>query len=195
MQIKDLSKAFGDKTVLSHVNLSLDGGIYALTGDSGSGKTTLLRIIAGLCAPDAGSVDAEGSVAMMFQDDRLFPWLSASENVQAAQNGHIADKAKADALLSALRLAGSLDAYPGELSGGMKRRTALARTLYAERDVLLLDEPFTGLDEENIIAACDAIKKCKAKLIIIASHNLSVIPLSFAGTIEAGENGHVSISW
>ncbi|HPE94897.1 MAG TPA: ATP-binding cassette domain-containing protein [Bacillota bacterium] len=194
MQIKDLSKVFGDKTVLSHVSLSLDSGIYALTGDSGSGKTTLLRIIAGLCAPDTGSANAEGSVAMMFQDDRLFPWLSASENVQAAQNNHATDKAKADELLSSLGLAESLNAYPGELSGGMKRRTALARTLYAERDVLLLDEPFTGLDKENIIAACDAISKSKAKLVIIASHNLSLVPLSFAGMIETGENGHVSLS-
>lgn len=130
------------------------GCCTALLGASGVGKTSLLRIAAGLATPDAGSVQASdglplaGRIAWMGQQDLLYPWARVLENVTIGSRlrGERADKPRALTLLEAVGLRGWERALPKELSGGMRQRVALARTLYEDRPVVLMDEPFSALD-------------------------------------------------
>lgn len=135
------------------------GQLVALIGPNGSGKSTLLRVIDGLLAPDRGEALLDGrpidgpdtQVGLVFQEPRLLPWRTTEANVAyplelagrppAEIRGRVAD------LLRSMRLEGAADQIPGQLSGGMRQRTALARTLALEPRVLLLDEPFSALDE------------------------------------------------
>lgn len=135
--------------VLRSIDLILAPGEFvSLVGPSGSGKTTLLRIIAGLDAPDAGSVTWQAGkrprLAAVFQEPRLVPWLSILDNLLLVSGRERA--ARARALLAEVELAGNEDALPGQLSGGMQRRVALARALLVEPEFLLLDEPLLSLD-------------------------------------------------
>ncbi|WP_051229182.1 AAA-associated domain-containing protein [Paludibacterium yongneupense] len=149
----------GELKVLDGVNLTLkEGEIVGLLGRSGSGKSTLLRIIAGLIKPTEGHVEycgkplsgpAEG-VAMVFQTFALFPWLTVLENVEAGLEAlGVAAKERRERALSAIDLIG-LDgfenAYPRELSGGMRQRVGFARALVVNPTLLLMDEPFSALD-------------------------------------------------
>ena len=137
------------RDVLDGVDLTIAGGEFvALVGPSGRGKTTLLRILAGLDTGHQGRIDwPDGPPlrrAAVFQEPRLVPWLSLLDNLLL-----VADRAaepRARQLLAAVELAGSEAAYPGQLSGGMQRRAALARALLVDPDLLLLDEPLVSLD-------------------------------------------------
>jgi NitT/TauT family transport system ATP-binding protein len=121
--------------------------VVSLVGPSGCGKTTVLRLLAGLEKASAGRVSGleARQVAMVFQENRLLPWETALEN--AVTTAGTAVGASAADWLTGLGLADSLHRRPAELSGGMKRRVAIARALAAPHDLLLLDEPFAGLDE------------------------------------------------
>lgn len=147
MRIQGLYKRFGALRVLEDFSLEIPRGRFTcLFGPSGCGKTTLLNILSGLMPPDAGSLETEKGmrVACVFQEDRLLPWLSALENVAVAGS-----RAQADAAMHWLLRMGMGKAahqLPGTLSGGQRRRVALARALHYGGDVLLLDEPFKGLD-------------------------------------------------
>lgn len=139
-----VSKAYGEKQVLDNVSLDINSGdVVAVRGASGTGKTTLLMILAGLLGADSGKVKREGGVNFLFQEDRLLPWLTVRENILFVNA--CADTQK---LLALVSLEGTQDMYPDQLSGGMKRRLAIARTLAGRGEVVFLDEPFTGLDEE-----------------------------------------------
>lgn len=144
IRIENISKSFGGKQVLRNICADIpESGIFAVSGVSGSGKTTLLRILAGLEKPDSGTVSGlDGKkISVMFQNDRLLPWLTALENVAVVCNRETAEK-----WLEKVELLPAADKKPNELSGGMCRRVALARALAFDGDVLLLDEPFKGLD-------------------------------------------------
>jgi ABC-type nitrate/sulfonate/bicarbonate transport system ATPase subunit len=135
--------------VLRGIDLVLAPGEFvSLVGPSGSGKTTLLRIIAGLDAPDTGSVAWQAGkrprLGAVFQEPRLVPWLSILDNLLLVSGPERAERARA--LLAEVELAGNEDALPGQLSGGMQRRAALARALLVEPEFLLLDEPLISLD-------------------------------------------------
>ncbi|WP_438612531.1 ABC transporter ATP-binding protein [Kocuria oxytropis] len=154
IRLEGLSKSFGpaDGPVLEDVDLEVERGQFvALLGASGCGKSTLLNIVAGLEEPTGGSVTvpAEGA-ALMFQDAALFPWLSARRNVELALELRGMPRAerpdRARELLELVRLGHAWDKRPHELSGGMRQRVALARALAQEREVLLMDEPFSALD-------------------------------------------------
>ncbi len=148
--LEKVSFSYGEKEVLREVTLRLPAqGVVCLYGASGGGKTTLLRLLAGLEKPAAGRVTgtADKKIAMVFQEDRLLPWLSAADNVAAALRGEDA-RARAVQALEEVGLAASADERPAALSGGMRRRVAIARALAFEGDILLLDEPFNGLDEK-----------------------------------------------
>ena len=134
--------------VIGRLAFSLGAGeLAALVGPSGCGKTTLLRIVAGLDRDFAGEValPAHGRLGMVFQEPRLLPWRTLEQNVRlvAPQT----TEAALDALFGTLGLSAHRNLYPGELSLGLARRTALARALAVEPDLLLLDEPFVSLDQ------------------------------------------------
>jgi ABC-type nitrate/sulfonate/bicarbonate transport system ATPase subunit len=144
MMLRHLSVQLGDRLILDNLSLDLpERGIIGITGPSGCGKTTLLHVLAGLLRPDGGQTGlAETRVAMAFQEDRLLPWLTAEANLRLI----VRDVRAARLWLSRVKLDGEGDKYPLELSGGMRRRVALARALAADSALLLLDEPFQGLD-------------------------------------------------
>lgn len=146
----DVSFSWGDKPLCQRLNLHLRGGkTTVMLGRSGIGKSTLLRLVAGLLQPQQGAVQrVSGNVAWMGQQDLLYPWLTVLDNVMlsARLSGDKPDRPRALALLEQVKLSDVAHAPPHQLSGGMRQRVALARTLYAQRDVVLMDEPFATLD-------------------------------------------------
>lgn len=142
------------KRVFENYSLTLcRGERICLSAPSGSGKTTLLRLIAGLECPDSGTIELYGRLAYMFQEDRLLEWYTSLENLTFIG----CERARALKLLEMVGLGDAADKLPRELSGGMKRRLAAVRTVAHGGDLLLLDEPFGGLD--------DASRALTAKLI------------------------------
>ncbi len=139
--------AYGDTVVCRDVSWQLpEKGVVCLWGPSGCGKTTLLRLLAGLEKPAAGQIRNGGTVSMVFQEDRLLPWMTALQNVTLPGVG----EKTARELLSAVGFTEEEgQALPANLSGGQQRRVALARALANPGDLLLLDEPFNGLDEST----------------------------------------------
>ena len=187
VSLKNVSFAYGDTPVLRDVTWHLpDSGVVCLWGASGCGKTTALRLLAGLEKPTSGSVNGVRRVSMVFQEDRLLPWRTALENVLLTG----ADVEKAQELLAELGLTvEEAQAYPQHLSGGQQRRVALARALVAESDILLLDEPFNGLDEGTWMDVVPLIKKvAETRPVVLVTHireqiealKATVIPLGAA---------------
>ena len=159
IKLSHISKRFDDKIVLQDVSLALQKGITCLMGASGAGKTTLLRILTGLEMPDAGAVEGlPRRIAMVFQEDRLTESLTVRGNLKLAL-GKRWDEEKARQLLDALQLPGALSQNVSALSGGMKRRVALCRALLFDAELLVLDEPFTGLDGESREKCLAAIRQ------------------------------------
>ena len=175
--------SFGYKrgiNVLSGFTLEVpDSGRVCLFGKSGCGKSTVLRLAMGLAKPGSGRITGtEGlAVSAVFQEDRLIPWKTVLENVALFADGtERAAAAPADRAayyLRALGLGDVLHSLPGELSGGMKRRVALARALAHNFDMLVLDEPFTGLDEAAKRNAIELVSRETAgKMLLLATHDL-----------------------
>lgn len=146
VQLKGFVRRFGANTILDGLDLEIAPGEFiALLGPSGSGKTTLLRTLAGLDPADGQDVTTPGARAVVFQDPRLLPWKRVWKNVTLGLKG--ADpRGQAEAALREVGLGHRLDAWPSTLSGGEAQRTALARALVREPQLLLLDEPFAALD-------------------------------------------------
>ena len=169
--LKDITKRFGRKTVIDGFSISLENGSRtALVSPSGSGKTTLFRIIAGLEKRFDGERRVDGKIALMFQEDRLFEKVTVLDNVTAASDR---DPEIAVRLLSDLGLSDALEAYPPALSGGMKRRVALARALFFDGDVVLLDECFTGLDDGTKRTVASVInREIENKTLVLISHDI-----------------------
>jgi len=168
LELKKISKTFydeecGEDTAAIHdINLSVENGQFvSVIGPSGCGKTTLLRIIAGLESPTSGEVVINGErpdepwekVGYIFQEYALFPWRTVWENVAfGLEIKDMPKKERRDRALEYIRrfgMAGFEDKYPKELSGGMKQRAAIARTLINEPDIILMDEPFGALDYQS----------------------------------------------
>jgi NitT/TauT family transport system ATP-binding protein len=136
---------------LDHVSLDARRGEFVcLLGASGCGKSTLLNLVAGIDRPTSGTVDVEGRATLMFQEAALFPWLTARGNVELALKlqkvGKAERRTRATDLLRTVHLEGFDKKLPHELSGGMRQRVQLARSLAQGVDVLLMDEPFGALD-------------------------------------------------
>jgi NitT/TauT family transport system ATP-binding protein len=144
---------FPDGTeALTNTNVSVAAGEFvSIVGPSGCGKSTLLRLASGLIAPTSGSIDRSGSVQFVFQDSTLLPWRSVRRNVSLNLELQKVEKSEIDERTNnALALVGLLDSaekLPRQLSGGMKMRTSLARSLVCEPELYLFDEPFAALDE------------------------------------------------
>lgn len=174
-ELKNIDFSYGEKTVLKNFSLSLpEKGVICLFGASGLGKTTVLRLMAGLETPRAGSIEGfeNKRITFIFQEDRLLPWRTAKENVALALGNAPDAEGKAVRWLGALGLENDVDRYPDEMSGGMCRRVSAARALAPESDVILADEPFTGLDEKNRIALAKLFaEKAEKELVVIVSHS------------------------
>lgn len=147
IQLKNIAFSYGEKEVLKDFSLTVAPGEHlALMGPSGCGKTTLLRLVMGLEKPSKGAIENQPfPVAAVFQEDRLLAHKTILQNAALADG----DTAKAAAILEQLGLGVNLHQYPKELSGGMNRRVAIARALCTPSSLLILDEPFNGLDDET----------------------------------------------
>jgi NitT/TauT family transport system ATP-binding protein len=184
VRIADVSKQFGSgpSAVLALDRVSLDverGEFLCIVGASGCGKSTLLNLVAGLDAPSAGTVTAQGRVALMFQEAALLPWRTAAQNVELALKFRKVPRAERRAqaldLLSLVRLQDFADKRPHELSGGMRQRVALARALGQGADVLLMDEPFGALDAITRDVLHDEVERVAAEqqlTTIFVTHNV-----------------------
>lgn len=155
ISVRQLCLTFGEQALFSQLDLEIAGGRFtALLGASGAGKSSLMRVIAGLTPPTSGQISGSdgqpltGRIAWMGQQDLLYPWLTVEQNVSLASRlkGEKADRDWAQHLLARVGLSHCTHARPATLSGGMRQRAALARTLYTRQPVVLMDEPFSALD-------------------------------------------------
>ncbi|WP_336854952.1 ABC transporter ATP-binding protein [Sinomonas albida] len=193
ISLRDVSQHFpvrgaGTLTALDSLTLDVRAGEFlTLVGPSGSGKTTLLDLLAGLTKPTSGQVLVNGRPvtgpgtdrAVVFQQYALFPWRTASQNVSIGLEGTGLNKReraeKASQYLGLVGLAGFEDRYPHELSGGMKQRVAIARSLAYEPEILLMDEPFAALDaqtREQLQGELLRIWRATGKTIVFITHGI-----------------------
>jgi NitT/TauT family transport system ATP-binding protein len=176
--LQSIGKSFGGKRVLDKLSHTFAaGGVHGLTGPSGSGKTTLLNILLGLTAPDTGAVSGVNTAAVsaVFQEDRLCERASVGANIRIA-----APRAREkNALRSLIEEMGLDEKTPvHELSGGMKRRAALLRAIAAPSELIVMDEPFTGLDEAVKQTAAAAIRRSLGgRTLIVVTHSESDLTL------------------
>lgn len=163
----------GTEPVLCGLSFAFEEpSVYALMGPSGIGKTTLLRVLAGLLTPSAGIVAglAGRRSILMFQEDRLLPWCSVLHNVLLGMRAP--DTQSAMDILQALEIDECAGKFPKQLSGGMRRRAALARAIGFGADILLMDEPFTGVDTQTVLRIAPYVR-ARASFILFTSHALS----------------------
>ena len=179
----------GETLALSDISFTLKNGSFlAIVGPSGCGKSTLLSLICGLLDPEEGSIafrgkplkEAGANIGYMLQKDHLFEWRTVYSNVTLGleiQKKLTPDHlSSVDTMLETYGLSSFKDARPSQLSGGMRQRAALIRTLALEPDLLLLDEPFSALDYQTRLSVCDdisAIIKKEEKTAILVTHDLS----------------------
>ncbi|RWR46492.1 ABC transporter ATP-binding protein [Sinirhodobacter ferrireducens] len=190
LQVEGLMRSFGGRQVLDDVSFSIPAGqVTCLLGPSGCGKSTTLRIIAGVDMQDRGRILVDGAlvcdtvfrvpperraIGLMFQDFALFPHLSVAENVAFGLAGSKAEKrARVSELLDRVHLARHIDSMPHALSGGEQQRVALARALAPRPRILLMDEPFSGLDErlrDDIRDETLALLKEEGTAVLLVTH-------------------------
>jgi len=195
LELQDVGVEYGSQKVLAGVNLSVEAGTHrAVIGRSGSGKSTLLRVIAGLEAPADGQVLSRHEVlsepgqirvapekrrmAMVFQDLGLWPNLNAEDNVRLGlaglRLGRAEARSRAAAALKRCGIGTLARRLPGTLSGGEQQRVALARALVVEPEILLLDEPFTGLDlvtREEIMQEVERLAREQGATLVVVTHD------------------------
>jgi len=195
LELRDIRKTFkgpsGPVPVLDGLSLKvMNQDFFGIIGPSGCGKTTIFNIIAGLFEPDSGEIlldgvptdGLRGRVGYMMQKDLLFPWRTVLQNVLLGLEvrGKPASEAKeiAREYLNTYGLSGFENAYPKQLSGGMRQRAALIRTLIADPDILLLDEPFSALDYQTRLylegVLMDAVQKYR-KTVILVTHDIDEV--------------------
>lgn len=192
IDIVDVSKQFrscrADVLALSRTTLRVDKHqIVCVVGPSGCGKTTLLDLVAGFLLPTSGQITVAGtpvtgpdrSRSVVFQSDAVFPWLTVRQNVEYGLRLRGIDRAprreRGDRFLSLVGLSDFADAYPKELSGGMRKRVDIARAYASGPDVLLLDEPFGALDiftREAMWLALHAVNRVEPKTILFVTHDI-----------------------
>ena len=172
LHVENLCKSYNGRLVLENVTFTAGPGVTCVMAPSGAGKTTLLRILMGLERPDSGSFTGNVRWAAVFQEDRLLEHLDAMENLRFVL-GSALDESAANVLLTELGLGDTAGKPVREFSGGMKRRLALARALLAPSDALALDEPFTGLDEDNRDRAWRCVlDRTAGRTVLLVSHEL-----------------------
>ncbi|MCU9808098.1 ABC transporter ATP-binding protein [Paraclostridium sp. AKS46] len=182
---KNLTKNFynkdGEIQVLNDINFSLnEGEILTLLGPSGSGKSTILNILTELLKPTSGKVNITGNIGYMFQKDHLLEWRTIMDNIliglEIQKKKTPEAISRIERLLKTYGLWDFRNMYPKELSGGMRQRVALIRTLAVNPDILLLDEPFSALDYQTRILVSDDVYKIirnEGKSAILVTHDIS----------------------
>ena len=178
MLLEKISKSFDQNHIFSDFSLSInDNDHVAIIGSSGKGKTTLLRIIAFLETIDGGTLNGwtPNDISFSFQESRLFPHLTVLDNVACGSDLPIKQaRKKAADLLKLVKLSDSAHLYPAELSGGMSQRVSLARAMIRNRRILLLDEPFSALDQDTKNEMIQIIQNyTKDKTLILVSHDMN----------------------
>ena len=167
--LNGICKSYGSVSVLKDFSLEINEGEHiVLMGKSGQGKTTLLNIIMGFEKPDAGNVYVSGNISSMFQEDRLSGEFSALSNVCLLKNS------KEEGMILLKKLGIESDKKVGEMSGGQKRRVALARALLNPAKLYIFDEPLKGLDEITKKVTMDVIKEAtRGKSAIFVTHDIN----------------------
>lgn len=193
LEVSDLSFSYhtmdGETKALSNISFSVNAGEFiAVVGPSGCGKSTLLSLFCGLLKPGSGSITIDGvplsenraTIGYMLQKDHLFEWRTILSNASLGlEIQHKLDehhKLKLKELMKAYGLESFESSRPSELSGGMRQRAALIRTLALEPDILLLDEPFSALDYQTRLSVCDDISsiiRSRKKTAVLITHDLS----------------------
>ncbi len=185
LEFKNVNKSFCNNEeqveVLKDISFDLkEGEILAIIGPSGSGKTTILNLIAGLIQPDSGTVTVDGEIGYMFQRDHLFEWRTIYKNViLGLEIKNALNEENNKFVIEMLKNYGIWDFrnnYPLELSGGMRQRVALIRTLAIKPNLLLLDEPFASLDYQTKLLVIEDVYKIiknEKKSTIIVTHDIS----------------------
>jgi len=166
---------------LDQLTFSLyQGEFVAVIGPSGCGKSTVLSLSAGLLTPSAGTIVREGTVGYMLQRDELFPWRTIEKNIrlplEVKKRNTPEHRKRATALAEKYGLSDFLKSYPTQLSGGMRQRAALIRTLAADPELLLLDEPFSALDYQtrlNVTSDVSNIIRSEGKTALLITHDIS----------------------
>lgn len=171
IRANDVGFGYGHQDILQNIHFTVrEGEFVVLMGPSGCGKSTFLRLVSGLSLPTRGKLEIDGEPvrdtsierAIVFQDYSLFPWLTTGENVMLALSQVMKKKKKeiqqvAQEYLQMVQLEHAFDKYPGQLSGGMRQRAAIARALALSADLLLMDEPFGALDPVTRVHLQDLI--------------------------------------
>ncbi len=174
LRIEKITKSYGKQKVLENISFNInESERICIYGKSGIGKTTLLRIIAGLEKADSGEITFAGKVSMVFQEDRLLENTDVYTNLYCVLGSRF-DKAEADMHLKEVGLEGAGNKLVSELSGGMKRRVAIVRCMMKSSEIILLDEPFKGLDtilKDNIIRY--VVKYLNGRAVIMVTHDIS----------------------
>ena len=212
LSVRNISRSFASKAgevrVLDDLSFTInERDFVSIIGPSGCGKSTIFNIIAGLLEPDFGTLmyrgeeieSLRGHVGYMMQKDLLFPWRTVLGNVLLGLETRGVDRAKAEdkarEYIKGFGLAGFEDAYPKTLSGGMRQRVALIRTLIMDPDILLLDEPFSALDYQTRLylegVLKDAVEKFN-KTVILVTHDIDeAVALSKRVVVLSGRPAHV----
>lgn len=185
LELKDISKTFsmdiGDYLVIDNISFKVNNSeIVGIVGPSGSGKTTILNIISGILKPTKGNLKVDGKMGYMFQKDLLFEWRSIWKNLliglEITKQNDKEHQEKIKKRLEKYGLDEFVNNYPSELSGGMRQRIALIRTLSTDPNILLLDEPFSALDYQTRLLIADdiydVIKQEKLTSILV-THDIS----------------------
>ena len=171
----------GELVAAKDLSFSVDEGEFvAIIGPSGCGKTTLLSLAAGLLKPSAGTIESRGSFGYMLQKDELFPWRTIEKNIflplEIRHQKSPEHRERAIALAKKYGLGDFLKSYPAQLSGGMRQRAALIRTLATDPDILLLDEPFSALDYQTRLNVCEDVAniiRSEKKTALLITHDIS----------------------
>jgi nitrate/nitrite transport system ATP-binding protein len=190
LELTNVTKSYGSTEVLRGLTLSVnDGEFLAILGFSGTGKTTLVNLMAGLIAPDRGTVTFKGSPVtgpgpergLVFQSYALMPWLTVAGNIQLAVDAVHKTKSRADRTalntryIQMVGLSHAADRRPSELSGGMRQRVAVARALAMQPEVLLMDEPLSALDaltRANVAAEIEAIWSADKRTVVLVTNDV-----------------------
>ena len=165
MELNNITFRYGEKVIFENFSFHTDDSVICIMSPSGIGKTTLLHMLANLKAPQKGEVkNPFKRPAILFQEDRLLPWFNVRKNLEIVSK----DKKRIEELLQEIGIDG--EQRIDELSGGMKRRVALARALLIDSDALLLDEPFNGMDEELMRKMAKLIR-AQNKPTVVSTHS------------------------